>query len=71
MARRRRETVTDPSVGLCGDCRHALSQTSARGQGFWRCLRAQSDESFRRYPPLPVEECHGFERRVEGAGGVG
>lgn len=49
-------------VGLCADCRFARVQSSARGSEFWRCLRADFDARFRRYPPLPVRECPGFER---------
>jgi hypothetical protein len=48
-------------VGLCSVCRFARSQTSARGSRFWRCSLAESDERFRRYPPLPVQRCPGFE----------
>ncbi len=56
-------TVTRPSaeVGLCAQCRHAAAQRNARGSGFLRCLRAESDRSYPRYPPLPVEDCPGFE----------
>jgi len=60
--------VPEPRVGLCSACRHALVQESARGQRFWRCQLAQIDPAYRRYPPLPVTECPGFER---GAGGDG
>ncbi len=61
-------TVTGPSAeaGLCAECRHAAAQRSARGSVFWRCLRAESDRSYPRYPPLPVENCPGFE--LEGSG---
>jgi len=48
-------------VGLCADCRHAAVQRSARGSAFWRCLRSDGDPRFTRYPPLPVQQCHGFE----------
>ncbi len=51
----------DPKVGLCSACRFASLQTSARGSRFWRCLRADSDPSYRRYPPLPVHSCPGFD----------
>lgn len=52
----------DPAVGLCSVCAFARVQRSAKGSVFWRCLRAQSDPSFRSYPPLPVERCPGFAR---------
>jgi len=48
-------------VGLCARCRHARRQTTARGSTFWRCLRAETDPRFVRYPSLPVRECAGFE----------
>ena len=61
--------MTDPEhpageaarVGLCLRCRHAIRQVGARGSVFWRCGRADGDARFRRYPPLPVERCEGFE----------
>lgn len=55
-------TVPDPRVGLCSACRHALPQSTAKGQRFWRCTRAQRDEAYRRYPPLPVESCPGYQK---------
>ncbi len=51
-----------PEVGLCSACSHRLEQTSAKGQQFWRCKRADTDPAFRRYPPLPVTDCGGFEK---------
>ncbi|MGH8059891.1 MAG: hypothetical protein ACREOH_22080 [Candidatus Entotheonellia bacterium] len=32
-----------------------------RGSVFYRCLRAQTDPSFRKYPPLPVRQCRGYQ----------
>ena len=49
-----------PHVGLCSVCRFAQTQRSARGGTFWRCLRADEDPGFLRYPPLPVRRCAGF-----------
>jgi hypothetical protein len=54
-------TAPDPRVGLCATCAHARLQHSARGSTFWRCARADTDERFRRYPPLPVHTCIGHE----------
>jgi hypothetical protein len=56
----------DESVGLCSICRFAAVQRSARLSVFWRCRRADTDPGFRRYPPLPVKECPGFERAPGG-----
>lgn len=55
-------TRDDPRVGLCSGCRHARVQETARGSRFWRCLRAETDPRFERYPRLPVFRCGGFER---------
>jgi hypothetical protein len=51
----------DRVVGLCARCRHARVQTTARGSTFWRCLLAETDRRFVRYPTLPVRACPGFE----------
>ena len=48
-------------MGLCARCRHARTQETKRGSTFWRCLRADDDPRFVRYPALPVRECPGFE----------
>jgi hypothetical protein len=51
---------TTARVGLCAGCTHASVQRSARGSEFWRCRRADEDPTLRRYPPLPVRDCHAF-----------
>lgn len=51
---------TDP--GLCRRCRHALLNRTRRKTTYLRCGRASWDARMRRYPPLPVIECAGFER---------
>jgi len=53
--------MSTSEVGLCADCRHARVQGNARGSSFWRCLRAETDPRFSRYPRLPVRECAGHE----------
>jgi len=53
----------EAAVGRCASCRHASTQESARGSVFWRCLRADRDPDYPRYPPLPVRECPGHEPR--------
>lgn len=50
------------AVGLCFDCRWMRAITNRRGSTFYRCLRAETDSRFTRYPPLPVRECPGYER---------
>jgi hypothetical protein len=42
---------------------HARTIRSAKGSEFWLCERAQSDPHFKKYPPLPVLRCSGFEKR--------
>ena len=51
-----------PEIGLCAECKHARVQRNARGSEFWRCLKAETDARFERYPRLPVSECAGYER---------
>ena len=54
-------------VGLCCNCRFARVQRSERGSEFWRCQRADGDEAFLRYPPLPVTACEGFAWDLQNA----
>jgi hypothetical protein len=53
---------TPPQAGLCTRCKHVKIITSAKGSVFLMCLRASTDRRFRKYPPLPVIECIGFEQ---------
>jgi len=48
--------------GLCATCRFAQVIRSDRGSEFLLCLRAKTDPRFRRYPPLPVRACQGYDR---------
>lgn len=51
-------------VGLCARCRHARAITSSKGSTFWLCGRAETEPTrFRKYPPLPVVGCAGFEAK--------
>lgn len=59
--------MTDDAVGLCAHCRWVRIVTNRRGSVFYRCLRADTDPRFVRYPPLPVLRCPGYERRTAGA----
>ena len=52
---------TRDSVGLCANCRFMREQGTKRGAVFFRCARADEDETFKRYPPIPVLRCRGFE----------
>lgn len=40
-----------------------LEQGTKRGAVFFRCARADQDETFNRYPAIPVLQGHGFESR--------
>ena len=55
--------MTDTAVGLCASCAWVHVVTNRRGSTFYRCLRADTDPRFVRYPPLPVLSCPGYERR--------
>jgi hypothetical protein len=54
----------DSHAGLCATCHWVRIVTNRRGSVFYRCLRADTDPRFLRYPPLPVLSCLGYERRV-------
>ena len=47
--------------GLCATCQYVKSTATKRGSVFYLCLRSQTDASFRKYPPLPVTQCRGYE----------
>ena len=57
-------TGSDPTrhpAGLCGSCAHHRVTGNRRGSVFYLCERSHTDASFRRYPPLPMIRCRGFE----------
>src|SRR5690606_27824258 len=50
------------SIGLCRACEHARVIAHPRGgDPYWRCGLADRDARFRKFPPLPVRACDGFE----------
>jgi hypothetical protein len=51
-----------PPPGLCGVCAHARVIVSGKGSRFYMCRLSAIDPRFRKYPPLPVLECVGWER---------
>lgn len=53
--------VASPPPGLCDRCRHVRRVRSRRGSVFFLCGRAAFDSRFRKYPPIPVLSCSGFE----------
>ena len=51
-------------IGLCASCRHARTIRSSKGSEFWLCERSTTEpERFRKYPPLPVLRCAGYENK--------
>lgn len=48
-------------VGLCAACTHVKRIQNRRGSVFLLCQLSYLDPAFRRYPPLPVLQCRGFE----------
>lgn len=56
-------STLDPSIGLCSACRFVVRQDTKRGAVFYRCGRADDDPAYRKYPPIPVGDCPGFETR--------
>ncbi len=54
--------------GLCGACCHMRVVESGKGSRFFLCRRALTDSRFRKYPPIPVLECVGFEAIDPGSG---
>jgi hypothetical protein len=49
-----------PHPGLCATCQHMERMETRRGGVFYRCLLAQTDLSFPKYPSLPVRRCRGY-----------
>lgn len=47
-------------VGLCERCTHVHVVENRRGSRFYRCMLAETDPRFAKYPPLPVLTCDGF-----------
>lgn len=47
-------------AGLCASCAHSQAVKGKRSV-FVMCRRSQTDQSFARYPRLPVLRCRGYE----------
>ncbi len=50
----------NPRIGLCAECQHCRIVQSARST-FYMCQRSLTDPEYRKYPPLPVLRCRGYE----------
>jgi hypothetical protein len=58
------KTSRNPSrVGLCADCLYAQQIESIRGSMFYLCERSASDQTFQKYPRLPVVRCPGHQAK--------
>ena len=53
--------VPDHKAGLCSVCAHHRLTGNRRGSRFYLCELSLTDDSFRRYPPLPMIRCPGFK----------
>lgn len=58
---RPREAEQSVEPGLCGTCRNARIMRSDRGSVFHRCLLAEKDGRFAKYPRLPMLRCVGWQ----------
>jgi len=47
-------------AGLCRSCRHALLRSTAVS-AFLHCALSEADRRYRKYPPLPVLACDGWD----------
>ena len=56
-----RDAEARARVGLCASCVHARTVVSARESVFWRCALAERDDTYPKYPRLPVLRCAGHE----------
>ena len=54
-------------IGLCARCRHMRAIVSRRGSKFFHCERSRTDNTFPKYPALPVLVCDGWEIATETA----
>jgi hypothetical protein len=54
--------LAEARAGLCATCVHAEIVSSSKGSTFYRCLLAETDPRFRKYPALPVLTCSGYAR---------
>jgi hypothetical protein len=59
----------DARAGLCSICAHGQVVRSGKGSTFWLCELSRIDPRFRKYPPLPVRSCPGFEPAKDQATG--
>ena len=59
------ERIAEPDAraeGLCAACARAKHITNDRGSIFVLCLHSAHDDSFPKYPRLPVVACPAYTR---------
>jgi hypothetical protein len=55
-------------AGLCATCVYARVVPHPRGgDAYWRCGKHDEDQSFPKYPRLPVLVCGGYTEVTSGA----
>ena len=52
--------MTDRAIGLCADCQHCRIVKSERST-FYMCRLSLTNPEYRKYPPLPVLRCPGYQ----------
>ncbi len=57
--------MNQPDIGLCVACQHVNIIQNDRGSQFIFCQKSQQDDSFAKYPRLPVIHCNGFVAKPE------
>lgn len=52
--------TVDPEIGLCSLCQHCRIVKSERS-AFYMCRLSFTNPEYRKYPPLPVLRCAGYQ----------
>jgi hypothetical protein len=55
------------TAGLCATCAHVKRVGSSKSSVFYLCRLSETDPRFRKYPPLPMLQCAGYERAASAA----
>lgn len=54
-------------AGLCAGCGHARVLSTKIGAAIYVCRLSAKDQSFPKFPPLPVLACPGFAKPAQDA----
>jgi len=60
--------MPNAAIGLCFDCQHCRTvENDRKGERstFYMCLRSFTQPEYRKYPPLPVLRCPGYEKAAD------